>query len=99
MATSLCTSVWGIVMLKAKIVAPSDQHRDSPDWHRVTAVTLRSATPADLAKPSPARMLQATLDVALVTPRPWSARRRLACMVGASLACWAILAMIVQALV
>jgi len=98
MAMSACTLVRGSVMLKAKIVAQSDQHRDDPEWGRVTAVTLRSATSEDVAKPSPARMLQGALDVALAETRPWSARRRLACMVGASLACWTVLAMIIRAL-
>ncbi len=84
-------------MLKPKIVVNSDARYSDPVWSQLAPVIVREAATGDIATPSPARSLQSVLEALVEGPR-WSARRRLAMVVGASLAGWVLIILGIRAL-
>jgi hypothetical protein len=85
-------------MLKPKIVVNSDARYSDPTWGQLAPVIVREAAAGDLATPSPARSLQSVLETALAEQPRWSARRRLAVILGVSLASWVSLILAARAL-
>ena len=85
-------------MLKPKIVVNSEARYSDPAWEQLAPVVVREAAASDIATPSPARSLQSVLENALGEESRWSARRRLAMVVGASLAGWVLIILGIRAL-
>jgi hypothetical protein len=85
-------------MLKPKNVVNSDARYSDPVWSQLAPVIVREAATGDIATPSPARSLQSVLETTLAEGPRWSARRRLAMVVGASLAGWVLIILAIRAL-